>query len=186
MCSPLGHALAALSIHVLTAPDAAEGTSLKRALVVVGAALAPDLDLLGRFIDGQNHHQLEFHSVGFAFLAGLVGLLLARRLKLSRGALAGSMFLAWTSHLVLDYLAVDTSPPIGLMALWPFSSGFYHFPYPLFLDIWRTLGWRAAWHDTLAVLWEVAVLTPLLLLSLRARSFGRDTFPWHGDLKASR
>src|SRR5580765_4499022 len=114
MPSPLAHALGGLIVHVATAPSD-ELASRRRTAVTVGAALAPDLDFAWKLIDGVNHHQAEGHSIG-------VGLGLA--------ALAG-----WTSHLLLDLLNVDTSPPIGLMAFWPFSDGYFKFPWPLFLDI---------------------------------------------------
>ena len=35
---------------------------------MVGAALAPDLDLLFQFVDGRNHHSAETHGIGFALL----------------------------------------------------------------------------------------------------------------------
>jgi inner membrane protein len=184
MPSPLGHTLAGLSVHVLTARDREEALSLPRALVVVGASVAPDLDLLGVFWDGQNHHQHEFHSIGFAVLGGLVAVLLARLLALRPVATGLSAAVAWASHLLLDYLAVDTSPPIGLMALWPFSSLPYHFPHPIFLDIWRTLEWKTVRHDSVAILWEAFVLTPVFFLALRARSFGG--LRWHEVSRANR
>jgi inner membrane protein len=186
MPSPVGHALAGLTVHVLTAHDRVEATSLERLLLVVGAAVAPDLDLFGRLVDGQNHHQQEFHSVGFAILAGLVAAFLARARGLRPAATGVAAGLGYVSHIVLDYLAVDTSPPIGLMALWPLSSAYLHFPRPIFMDIWRTLEWKTVRHDSLAVLWEIAILTPVLLVAWRARSFGKGGFRWHGGLKASR
>mgnify|MGYP003296406768 CR=1 FL=1 len=65
------------------------------------------------------------------------------------------------AHLLLDLLNVDTHPPIGLMALWPLSSDYYKFPWPLFLDVGRTLSWSTALHDLVAVAWETALLLPL-------------------------
>jgi membrane-bound metal-dependent hydrolase YbcI (DUF457 family) len=161
--SPAGHALFALALHALTARDEREAGSPLRAGVFVGAALAPDLDLLFRFVDGRNHHQAETHSVGCAVLAALLAWGVAR----ARGAPAAGRWgfaalAGWLSHLALDWLGRDTHPPIGLMALWPFSSEPFKFPWPLFMDIGRTLDWRTVRHDTVAILWEVAVLLPLL------------------------
>jgi hypothetical protein len=186
MPSPVGHALAGLTVHLLTARDRSEAISTRRALLVVGAALAPDLDFLGQLFDGQNHHQHEFHSIGFAILGGLLAAFIARGWGLRAAATGLAAGLGWVSHVVLDYLAVDTSPPIGLMALWPFSSGYFHFPRPIFLDIWRTLEWTTVRHDSVAVFWEIALLTPVLLVAWRTRSFGRAGFRWHGGSKASR
>ena len=130
----------------------------------VGAALAPDVDLLFRFADGRNHHNYETHSVGCAIAAGLLALAAAKLQGWTRpGRLAIAAGFGWLSHVLLDYLNRDTTPPIGIMALWPFDGGFYKFPHPLFLDIGRTLTWATAGHDALAAVWEVVVLTPLLL-----------------------
>jgi inner membrane protein len=170
MPSPVGHALAGLSVHVLLARDEAELWSAPRAATIVLAALAPDLDLLLKLTDGLNHHQAEVHSVGFALIVGLAafGVFRARRLPRA-GAVGVAACLAWGSHLLLDYLSRDTSPPIGLMALWPFSATYYKFPWPIFLDIYRSLAPSALAHDALAAAWEVALLLPLLWLAHRWR-----------------
>jgi inner membrane protein len=173
MPSPVGHALAGLTVHVLAARNPTDLHDRRRAAVAVAAALAPDVDLLFFLVDGRNHHDYETHSIGFAFCAALVAFGAARACRWARplnlGVTAG---LAWLSHLLLDYLNVDTTPPIGIMALWPVGAGFYKFPWPLFLDIGRTLNWATVRHDGLAAAWEAAVLTPLLLGVWRLRQGG--------------
>ncbi|MBI3932315.1 MAG: metal-dependent hydrolase [Acidobacteria bacterium] len=169
MPSPIGHTLAGLA--VLAARDAPEHASRARAAVVVGAAVAADLDLLLRFVDGRNHHQAESHSVGAALLAALLVWAGARLAGAARPArLAMTASLAWLSHLALDYLNRDTHPPIGIMAFWPWSYEYFKFPWPLFLDIGRTLEWATVYNNALAAAWEVAVLLPLLLLVRRLRA----------------
>jgi inner membrane protein len=164
MPSPVGHALAGLTVHVLAARNRTDLHDPRRAAVAVAAALAPDVDLLFFLVDGRNHHNYETHSVGFACGAAIVAFGAARAWRWARpvnlGVAAG---FAWLSHVLLDYLNVDTTPPIGIMALWPVTSSFYKFPWPLFLDIGRTLVWATVRHDALAAAWEVAVLSPLLL-----------------------
>lgn len=143
---------------------------MRRAAIAVTAAVVPDLDLLLRFVDGRNHHQAESHSVGCAVLAGLVVWALAhwRRWPAPRAlALLGA--LAWASHVGLDYLGRDTHPPIGLMALWPLSDGYFKFPWPVFLDIGRTLEWETIRNNVMAVAWEAALLLPPMLLCWRHR-----------------
>ena len=179
MPSPLAHALVGLTTHVLTAP-ADELASRPRALVTVGAALAPDLDLAWRLVDGVNHHQAQGHSIGVGILvaaataavAGLAGA--PRPAGLGLAALAG-----WCSHVVLDLLNVDTNPPIGLMALWPLSAGYFKSPWPLFLDIGRTLNWRTVRHDVIAIMWELVVVCPVLIAAWRVRA-RRRAGAWHG------
>ena len=171
MPSPVGHALAGLTVHVLTARDRAERMSLGRAALLVAAATAPDLDLLFRFVDGRNHHQAETHSIGAAALAALLVWAVARLRRRPRAAALGlAAGMAWLSHVLLDYLGADTHPPIGILALWPFESGYHHCPWPFFLDIGRTLEWATLRHDALAVGWEILVLGPLLLASWRLRA----------------
>jgi len=154
----------------LTARDPEEAADLRRAAVFVGAAVAPDLDLLLRFVDGRNHHQAESHSIGCALIAGLLAWGLALVWRVARPVRWGAAAaIGWTSHIVLDYLGKDTHPPIGLMALWPLSSGHFKFPWPLFMDIGRTLDGNTMRHNVVAVGWEVVALTPLLVLAWRLR-----------------
>ena len=138
--------------------------SVPHAAVAVAAAVAPDLDLLLRFIDGRNHHQAESHSIGAVLIVGAVVALVARvagsRWAVSLGLVAAA---GWGSHLLLDYLGRDTHPPIGLPILWPFAHGYFKFPWPLFLDIGRTLSWHTVRHNALAVAWEMVLMLPILL-----------------------
>jgi membrane-bound metal-dependent hydrolase YbcI (DUF457 family) len=186
MPSPLAHGLVGLTIHVLASRDRSELRDRWRLGVTVGAALAPDLDLTFKFVDGRNHHGYELHSIGFALLAAasaaLAFRLLGRTRPLALGAVAG---LSWVSHLVLDYLNVDTSPPIGLMALWPFSDAFFKSPVPIFMDIGRTLTWRTVRHDAVAGAWECVVLVPLLLGAWRYKRRRLEGPGWHADSRAS-
>ena len=85
-------------------------------------------------------------------------------------ALALAASLGWASHTLLDYLNRDTSPPIGLMALWPWSDAHYKFPWPLFMDIGRTLDLTTVRHNLVAVAWEALLLLPLFGAALRYRS----------------
>src|SRR3989454_9532921 len=98
--------------------------SLRHAAVAVAAAVAPDLDLLLKFVDGRNHHQGASHSITCALLAGGAGALAApaagwpRTLRLCIAAGAGR-----GSHLLLDLLGQDTHPPSGCALLLPVLGG---------------------------------------------------------------
>ncbi|HKC10546.1 MAG TPA: metal-dependent hydrolase [Vicinamibacteria bacterium] len=171
MPSPVGHGLAGLIVHVLASRDQHELTDRWRLGVTLGAALIPDVDLLFRFVDGRNHHDNETHSLGFALLAAASAALAFRLLGWVRPvALALAVGAAWSSHVLLDYLNVDTNPPIGIMALWPLSQGYFKVPWPIFLDIGRTLEWATVRHNILAAAWEAVVLSPLLAAAWRFRS----------------
>jgi membrane-bound metal-dependent hydrolase YbcI (DUF457 family) len=171
MPSPFAHAVAGLTVHVLASRTRDELHDVRRAVLVVGAAVAPDLDLLFKLVDGRNHHNNETHSLGAALLAGLLAALVLPWLRLARPlALAGVLSVAWASHVLLDYLNRDTHPPIGIMAFWPWTRAYFKIPWPLFLDIGRTLEWATVWNNLAAAAWEACVLLPLLWAAFRFRA----------------
>jgi membrane-bound metal-dependent hydrolase YbcI (DUF457 family) len=185
MPSPLGHAIAGLTVHAFASRGRRELLDGRRLALTAGAALAPDLDLLLRFVDGRNHHGGAMHGVGFAGLAGAAVLALALARGWARALpLALAVAGAWVSHIVLDYLNVDTHPPIGILALWPISAAYYKFPWPVFLDIGRTLEWKTVWHNALAAAWEAALLGPVLIWAWRSRARKIESGPWHEDSRA--
>lgn len=135
------------------------------ALTCAIVACLPDLDFLwGR-------HNMETHSLGAAVLAGLVTLALTRG-RDPRLALA--VVLAWTSHVFFDWLGSDTTPPLGVMALWPLSNDYYFSNGFVFEAIsrryWLDTFWR---HNIMAVVTEVVMLAPVLVLVRWLRHRGR-------------
>jgi membrane-bound metal-dependent hydrolase YbcI (DUF457 family) len=167
MPSPIGHALAGLALERLHASGA---PTRGRAVLAAAAAVLPDLDLALRYVDGRNHHRAASHSLGAALLVGVL-VWACRRVSGRPGALAwGSLAAAaWLSHVLLDWLGRDTNPPLGLMALWPLSDGWFQSPWPIFLDIGRTLDLHTIGSNALAAAWEVLLLAPLLWLAARSR-----------------
>jgi inner membrane protein len=167
MPSPVGHALAGLIIHVATARNGEERRDRPRALVAVAAATAPDLDLVLSLFDGHNHHQGFTHSVLAALaagvLAGIATVLLGQRGPVRWAWLVS---LAWGSHLLLDFLGRDTSPPIGIPLLWP-ARLYFHCPWSLFLDVGRTLKWATVRHNAVALACEIVLLVPILAFTYR-------------------
>jgi membrane-bound metal-dependent hydrolase YbcI (DUF457 family) len=117
------------------------------------AALAPDLDFLwGR-------HNMETHSLGAALIAGLCVLPWYGW----RGAIGVSA--AWGSHVLFDWLGSDTTPPIGVMVLWPITSDYYFAHAYVFEAISRRYQLPNFWpHNIGALLREVLLLGPWLLL----------------------
>lgn len=165
MPTPIGHALAGLAIAGLASRQGALTT--RQIGVLVAFAIAPDLDLLGKFIDGVNHHRGATHSVVAAGFAGLAGLLASRAGWKAPSALAMSG--AWFSHVLLDFLGVDTTPPFGEMVLWPFSQDFYISPVALFYDVGRSMTLETVRHNLVALALEAAVLVPTVALCWRRR-----------------
>jgi hypothetical protein len=114
--------------------------------------VAPDLDFLwGR-------HNMETHSLGAALAAGAVALAVTRGRDLR---LVLAVTLAWASHVLLDWLGSDTVPPLGVMALWPFTTSFSFADAFVFAAIKRdgALG-ELVIVNGLAVVREVAILGP--------------------------
>ena len=164
----MGHALAGLAIGVIAAgprnlvraldPPAARRPIDTAMLAIIPFALlgvAPDLDLLF------GTHSTYTHSLG----AATIVLLLARVVTGNwRWAFAAA--LAWASHLLLDWLGNDTTPPIGIMALWPVTREFYESTLHLFLPISRRY-WLPGFfaHNLTAVMRELVFLGPFALFA---------------------
>ncbi len=163
MPTPVGHALAGLAVAGLW--NGSPRPKPAHVAVLVFCATAPDLDLLLRFVDGVNHHRAASHSLAAAVIVGVLGAVLRRSGWDLPGGL--SMAVAWASHVVLDYFGRDNSPPIGLMALWPFSSAFFASPVSVFYDVPRSFSVAAIRHNVVAVLLELAILAPVAALCWR-------------------
>ena len=115
MPSPVGHALGALAVGWLVGNRGPGVSRVRQSLYVVGLGLAADLDLLiGR-------HSMETHSVGAACAAGLVAAAFRWPVASTRLRMFLTAFLVWMTHPLLDALGADTSPPLGVMWLWPVS-----------------------------------------------------------------
>ena len=149
MPSPVGHALGGIAAAWPLVP----GRTRRAAAIVAAAAIAPDLDLL------VGTHRAASHSVGAAVIAGLVIAAVARRDRLRWG---GSVTLAWLSHILLDWLSNDTRPPIGIMALWPFTERYYKAGIEIFPAVSRRYWESRFWiYNLHALVVELIVMTPI-------------------------
>jgi inner membrane protein len=189
--SPLGHAVAGLAAGWLiagapalhsrrhsatrtapTAPPAAPITNQpwiatwRAAFVFAGLAVAPDLDLL------VHAHSMYTHSIGAALIVMLAVAALTPA-QARRWAAAFASGAAYATHTLLDWMGNDTTPPIGIMALWPFTSDYYESNLHFFMAITRRYWLPGFWtHNLIAMLREVGTLVPLALVIyfLRRRS----------------
>jgi membrane-bound metal-dependent hydrolase YbcI (DUF457 family) len=160
MPSPVGHSLGALASGWTAARPPAE----RRALVVQTALLAllgcaPDLDLLiGR-------HSRETHSIGAAVIVASAAALLRLPIAPTRPRIWCAAFLAWISHPLLDMLSLDTSVPLGVMFLWPFSTTHYQTGWSVFASIYRNYHEAGfVTHNLLAIVREFAIMAPIAAL----------------------
>ena len=165
MPSPIGHALGGVIVGYLLAPRQSpvnppdpthqtyqtHQTYLTACLV---AACAPDVDFLwGR-------HNMETHSVVVAAGVGLIIWAATRRPLLALGCAV-----AWASHVLFDWLGSDDSPPLGVMALWPFTSNFYFADAYVFEAISRRYAEPGFWQQNIwAVVKELLMLVPPVTL----------------------
>ena len=158
MPSPVGHALGGLIAGEVLAPSAL--------LICAVAGVAPDIDFLwGR-------HNQETHSLAAGVLAGLLVYAWKKNARL-----AVAVTLAWASHVLFDWLGSDTTPPLGVMALWPFSREYY-FSNAFFFEAISRRYWLDNFitHNVWAVIKELLILGPplALLTGLRWRARRRS------------
>jgi membrane-bound metal-dependent hydrolase YbcI (DUF457 family) len=118
-----------------------------------------DLDLV------IHSHRGATHSIGAAIIAGLVAAAFAW--VASRPVLRVSLMsaAAYGTHVLLDWLGVDTYWPFGIQALWPFSTRWYISGLGIFPQTERVrfLSAAAIQINLAAVSQEMMILTPLLL-----------------------
>jgi membrane-bound metal-dependent hydrolase YbcI (DUF457 family) len=137
-------------------PDRRRG--LAQAATLASIAIAPDLDLLvGR-------HSAETHSLGAAAIVASVAAWWGWRLGREGTGPARvwlAAFFVWLSHPVLDALALDTSPPLGVMIFWPFATGYHQTGWAVFDAISRRY-WLPEFvtYNLWAVIREVVLLGP--------------------------
>ena len=154
MPSPVGHALGAIAVAWGSTPR----RSLPAAATLAAVSIAPDLDLL------VHNHRGESHSVGAALMAGLLALAITRK---PRWAMA--VTLAWGSHILLDWLSNDTRPPLGVMALWPFTRDYYKAGLEIFPPVSRHYWESRFWiYNLWALVVELAVLLPITAMAVRS------------------
>jgi membrane-bound metal-dependent hydrolase YbcI (DUF457 family) len=165
--SPLGHALAAVAAGWIVDPPVERDVrgAVRRACLFAAAGMAPDLDLLVAAHSGPTH------GLGSALLVGLIAWVGLRGIGWRRaGRTASAIGLAYASHTLLDWLGTDSSPPIGIMALWPINRGYYEADLHLFMAISRRYWLAEFWTYNLRALGrELLVLVPVVAFVLRYR-----------------
>jgi hypothetical protein len=179
MPSPLGHALAGAAIAwIAQASGAAEPTrqlngdgrgerlspatskpeGLHYFWACVGLAALPDIDLALPMA-----HRTVTHSVTAVLVVAL--------LMIVAGAVTGKVtpkigvacVAAYASHLLLDWLQADPTPPFGIQLFWPFSQAWFISGWELFRATERRHVFDAATigRNALAVVQEIAILAPI-------------------------
>ena len=171
MPTPVGHALGGIAAGYLvtclfTAARAFIHSSVKSTYlskhvsVLVGAAtlaclgMVPDID----FLFGA--HREFTHSIGATLAVMAVSMVIVTRRRLEISFVVGA---AYASHIGLDWLTADSSFPVGVMALWPFSTDYYQasLKWSVFLNVCRQIGDIQCWmNNGLALIRELTILLP--------------------------
>ena len=167
MPSPVGHSLAGLIIYSATNRSIASRGSQLRALFML-VANAPDLDFLPGLVVGDlsRYHHGPSHSIGFAVLMGVMASVVISR-RLYAFVMGFSLYL---SHVVLDYLIQDPSPPNGVQIVWPLSHEYYMAPFAFFPKFDYRPGFTESvllaffsLNNLMTVMTELLLLLPLLI-----------------------
>lgn len=175
--SPVGHALAGIAAGWLVQPapvPSGRSAVVGRLCLFAAAGAAADLDLLLGIHSGPSH------GVGVALLAGVLVWLALRGLTPRPGGwgqtpgrmarMAAAVAAAYGTHTLLDWLGTDTSAPIGVMALWPYSREYFEKPLHVFMGISRRYWLPEFWtHNALALARELLILVPLVAASILVR-----------------
>ena len=155
MPSPIGHMIAGAAVGTLI-----DRRPSRAALVAFAAAAAfPDVDLLFGV------HRGATHSLTAAAIAGVLAWIVTRRPRL-----AAAIAAAYATHTLTDWFSADTTPPAGIMALWPFTRDYYASSAHIFLPISRRYWLVEAWLLNLrALIRELLILGPLLWIAAWVR-----------------
>jgi len=175
MALPIAHAAAGyLVARAARRPPGSGRSSIgawRRAAVFMIIGNLPDLDFLIGFAIGRPGlvHRGFSHTLLAAVLFGIATGAFASwrgRERFTPAALA--LGAAYASHILLDWLSNDTRPPLGVMALWPFSYDYYKASIEIFPPVSRRYWESRFWiYNLRAVVVEVIVLAPITALSIR-------------------
>ncbi len=175
MPSPVGHALAGVAAAWTAdlipgrrawrtaGPSASFFARAGGGLTLLCAALGalPDLDLV------LSRHRAITHSVGAILVVSIIAIGVTGWVTRSRPMIVRVTLMcaaAYGSHLLLDWLGVDTRMPYGLQALWPFGDNWYISGLDLFPQTERRefFSMAALRINLFATAYEAAVLLPVL------------------------
>jgi membrane-bound metal-dependent hydrolase YbcI (DUF457 family) len=166
MPSPIAHAIAGVTAGWII--DRPVHGNNRRILLYAAMGMAADLDLL------VGAHSGSTHGLGAAVIVGMATWIVLRMRGVSGGArTACASAIAYGSHTLLDWLGTDSSPPIGIMALWPVSREYYESSWHVFMAISRRYWLPEFWtFNFSALVRELLILVPIafVVLSVRRRA----------------
>ncbi len=179
MPSPVAHSLLGLAIGTAWIFRVADPLlSVRRVLyrhrglLFFSLVLAnlPDLDFVPGILTGSfnAYHHGVTHSLGWILLAATGIWLIGKGCcPATPGSYFGMILLLLFSHLALDLITEDLSPPHGIMIAWPLSDRYRLSPWPVFWPLRKTTyAEMMQWHNVLAVMVELAWTLPVLIVTV--------------------
>jgi inner membrane protein len=174
MPSPIGHAIAGIAGFLVMRKQVPDHQFRWLFIGAIGIACLADVDVVPGLLLYANptifHHQAA-HSLAAVGLIGLLTAVTALWFNLDPGRWslwAGSVY---GSHVALDLLVADPTPPMGEQLLWPFSYNYVIAPVtplPRF-DYFDPMGgiFRSlfSYHNFLAITQEILLLSPIACLA---------------------
>jgi len=167
MPSPIGHAIAGTA--VAWTADIVDGRRSSGRLLTTCALLATtaDLDLIWPPFHRQATHSLIAVLMVFIIAAAVTGRVTDLRATRfggqARWRVALVCAIAYGTHLLLDWLAVDKFPPAGIQLLWPFVRRYFISGWDLFAQTERRdlLAPASIDQNVRAVAQELLILAPI-------------------------
>lgn len=168
---PVAHSLAGIALGEMENPRIARSRIITFFLWSIFFANSPDLDFIPGFFAGNPnlyHHGIS-HSLGAAVLVAFAfGWIFSNYLgSYKKGALF--LFLLYLSHLLLDFLTVDTRFPFGEPLFWPLTDRYVISPVLIFSDVHKTSNSGTfihslfVRHNFLGMIREFFILLPFVL-----------------------
>ena len=170
MPSPLGHALAGLTVGLMGDPVPASRApwwkDATTAFALTGALMAalPDADLL---VPIYHFHRTATHSLTATVLILIITATVTGKVTgRANWRLAVALATAQLTHLLMDWLGYDRNPPPGIQLFWPLSrtyfiSGWEWFPPTAREELSLYMVGVNAW----AALYETLVVGPFVVLA---------------------
>jgi membrane-bound metal-dependent hydrolase YbcI (DUF457 family) len=200
MPSPIGHALAGAAVAWTLAPrNMSKGLADDLSphltpgltpdltpcltLACVALAIAPDLDL---FVPAS--HRSFTHSIGAIAVVIILSIVVTGKVtNAANDSGAGKIpwrivlacVAAYSSHLLMDWMAADRTAPRGIRLLWPFSDAWYISEWDVFRGTARRsiLTMTSMRANALAVAQEIAIMAPIAWAAWLIRVKALTRFP---------
>jgi inner membrane protein len=138
MPSPIGHTVAGFCGYLLAPKGLIPKPPLNTLIASVVLANLPDIDILPGLLLGNPtlFHRQGTHSIAAGIAVGIIVGILAsvlgrtcKQASIRLGLWAVALFF---SHIFLDLLVTDPSPPRGVQLFWPFSNDYFISPITVF------------------------------------------------------